>query len=364
MRNRAVVFAFAFGLVSGCGKSGEPEAKPEPTQVKTAAAEEGAITEWIELEGRVAPPFDRDATLSPLVAGRIVELSARVGRSVVAGDVLARIETANLDDELKSAEASVRRSQADAAFKRTVSTRTRGLVTKGVAARQEAEADEAAAIAAEAAQSEDAAKLALAKRRREWSELKAPFDGVIVRVDRRVGDFVDGTPGTPVAEVAALDGWEVVASATPSTLGRLRVGQHAMALGLAVKNAEGQDEGIGAAVTTIARAVDPATGIGDVRLTPQSRKLNVALGAAVRVRVSTTTHGKAVLVPAAALRAAPDGSAEVVVVKDGRAHVIKVEVGLTEEGRVEILSGLAKGEKVVVEDPLGIADGAAVHEAS
>ena len=365
--NRTIGFttALAFALAASMAcKAKEPEAKPEPTLVKTAVVEEGAITEWIELQGRVAPPFDRDATVSPLVAGRIVELSVRAGQAVSAGEVLARVETATLDDELRSAEASVRRSQADAAFKRSVAIRTRELATKGVASRQEADSDEAAAVAADSARSEGASALALAKRRREWSDLRAPFDGVVVRVDRRVGDFVDGTAATPVAEVAALDGWEIVASATPSTLGRLRLGQHALVLGLALQNSDSKDEGIGATITTIARAVDPATGTGDVRLGPRSRALRVALGAAVRIRVSTMTHANAVLVPAAALRAAPDGSVEVVVVKDGKAHVTRVEVGLTEEGRVEILSGLSSGAKVVVEDPLGIAEGASVREAS
>ena len=44
--------------------------------------------------------------------------------------------------------------------------------------------------------------------------MKAPFAGVVVRVDRRIGDFVDGTAATPVVEIAATDGWEIVASAS------------------------------------------------------------------------------------------------------------------------------------------------------
>ena len=61
---------------------------------------------------------------------------------------------------------------------------------------------------------------------------------------------------------------------------------------------------------------------------------------------------------------APDGTAEVVVVEAGIAHVRKVETGFTEMDRVELISGVTAGAHVVIEDPVGIADGAALKEES
>jgi len=352
------LLAISVALSAGCGKTNEEE-KPEPAAVRTAVAEEGAITEWVELQGKVAPPYDRDATLAPLVAGRIVFLAARVGEMVSEGAVVARVETGALDDQLKSAEAAARRSEADVVFKRAVAKRSRDLVVKGVASREEAESADAAAVAAESAQTEDASNLATARRRRSWAEVTAPFDGVIVRVDRRIGDFVDGTAATPVVEVAATDGWEIVASATSVSLQRLRAGQSASIGGLAAPS-----DGVTATVTGIARAVDPATGAGDVRLRPLSRPPGTALGSPVQVRVAVQAHPKAILVPKASLRMAPDGAAEVVVVEAGIAHVRKVETGFTEGDKVELISGVSAGAHVVIEDPVGIADGAALKEES
>ncbi|MEO8501863.1 MAG: efflux RND transporter periplasmic adaptor subunit, partial [Vicinamibacteria bacterium] len=254
-------------LAIGCAKDNGAEEKPEPTAVKTAVAEEGLITDWVELQGRVAPPFDRDATLAPLVPGRIVFLAARVGEMVSEGAVVARVETGALDDQLKAAEASVRRSEADVVFKRAVAKRSRDLVAKGVASREEAESADAAAVASESMMAEDASNLATARRRRSWSEVTAPFAGVVVRVDRRIGDFVDGTAATPVLEIAATEGWEIVASATSASLQRLRAGQTATAEGI------GDGSGVRATVTGIARAVDPSTGAGDVRLKPNARPM-------------------------------------------------------------------------------------------
>ncbi len=352
------LLAISVALSAGCGKAAEEE-KPEPAAVRTSVAEEGAITEWVELQGKVAPPYDRDATLAPLVPGRIVFLAARVGEMVSEGAVVARVETGALEDQLKSSEAAARRSEADVAFKRAVAKRSRDLVAKGVASREEAESADAAAVAAESAQAEDASSLATARRRRSWAEVTAPFTGVIVRVDRRIGDFVDGTAATPVAEIAATDGWEIVASATSATLQRLRAGQSASIGGLGAPA-----DGLGAAVTGIARAVDPLTGAGDVRLRPLSRPPGTALGSPVQVRVAAQVHPRAILVPRASLRMAPDGTAEVVVVEAGIAHVRKVETGFTEADKVELISGVSAGAHVVIEDPVGIADGAAIKEES
>jgi len=344
---------------AGCAERGEPGEKPEPTVVKTAVAEEGAITDWMELQGRVAPPSDQDATLAPLVPGRIVFLGARVGESVRVGAVLARVETGALDDLMKSAEAAAKRSQADAFFKRGVAVRSLDLVAKGVAAREEAESAEAAAVAADSTRVEDQAALATARRRRSWAELTAPFAGVVVRIDRRVGDFVDGTPATPVVEVAAIEGWEITASGTASVLRRLRDGQAALIVGL-----DGQAGGppLAALITGIAGAIDPATGAGEVRLRPKSRPAHVALGSPVQVRVAALTHPNAILIPTTAVRMAADGSAEVVVLEGGVAHVKKIDTGLSESGRIEVTAGLVAGARVVTEDPVGISDGAPLAE--
>src|SRR5206468_9031618 len=85
-------------------------------------------------------PPDRDATLAPLVAGLLLAVPVREGQSVRAGEILARVEGAPLDDALRAAEAAERRADAEAAFRKSAAVRTRTLVDKGVASRQDAEA--------------------------------------------------------------------------------------------------------------------------------------------------------------------------------------------------------------------------------
>src|SRR5258706_11655670 len=171
----------AVGLLAcalGCAR-GDEEPAGHAVPVRTARVEIGTITEWIRLNGRIAPPPDGDATLAPLVAGVLVAVPVREGQSVRANEVLARVERATLDDSLRAAEAAERRAGAEAALRRSTATRTPALVEKGVASRQDAESDESEAVAAEAALAEASSALATPKRRSGWAGLRAPFGGAV-----------------------------------------------------------------------------------------------------------------------------------------------------------------------------------------
>src|SRR2546426_4607013 len=250
---RPVAIVVSIGLLGfalACARAEDAPAD-HAISVRTARVESGTITEWIRLYGRIAPPPDRDATLAPLVAGTLLAVPVREGQSGRAGELMARVEGAPLDDGLRAAEAAQRRAEAESAFRRSAATRTRTLVDKGVASRQDAEADESAAVSAEAALAEASSALATARRRRDWAELRAPFNGVVVRVFRRAGESVDGTPATPVVQIASASGAQVAAEATGDMLSRLKTGQPAE---VAVRGSSGA--ALKAHLLRIARAVD------------------------------------------------------------------------------------------------------------
>jgi len=358
MRARLAV-ALAGSLIGSalaCSRAQDAPAD-HAVQVRTARAESGTITEWIRLYGRITPPPDGDATLAPLVAGLLLAVPVREGQSVRGGDIVARVEGAPLDDGLRAAEAAQRRAAAEATFRRSAASRTRTLVDKGVASRQDAEADEAAAVSAEAALAEASSALTTARRRRDWAELRAPFDGVVVRVFRRAGESVDGTPATPVVQVAATVGAQVAAEATAETLARLQRDQPADVA------ARGSTQGtVKARVLRVGRSVDTSTGSGEVRFVFDGAAPSWPLGLGVDVRVAVGHREHATIVPARALRRGEEGSSEVVVAEGGKAVVRRVTTGLAEPDRVEIVSGVSPGEAVVVDDPMGLADGTLLSE--
>ena len=356
MRNE-VGGALAVAMVlagSSCGRRPDP-AEETKASVTVAPAELGSVAEWVTLFGRVAPPPDRDATLAPQVPGVLLAVTVREGDPVRAGDVVARVDDAPLRDTLEAAVAAERRATSEAAFRHRAAERTRGLFDKGVASGQEAEADEAAAVAADAGLAEAAAGVATARRRAGWAELRAPFEGVVLRVLRRAGDAVDGSPATAVVEIAATWPVQVAADATAEALAVVVPGQRAE-----VTQRDGEVSPRPARVKRVARSVDGATGSGEVRLAMDDPKAALVLGTSVSIRIVVREKTNVLTVPAAALRHGPGGAAEVVVVEDGKAAVREVTTGLADKDRVEIASGLKVGDSVVVDDPVGLSEGTAV----
>jgi multidrug efflux system membrane fusion protein len=342
--------------VFGCGRRAV-KAPERPTLVRTARVSTGTITDWVRLYGRIVPPPDRDATLAPQVAGVLVAVPVREGQAVESGAVLARVEPGPLDDAVRAAEAAERRAAAETEFRKSAAARTAALVDKGVASRQDAEQDAAAAVSAEAALAEASSALATARRRRGWAELRAPFGGVIVRVHRRPGDSVDGTPATPVVQVAAAAGTQVAAEATAAALTRLGPDEPAEVEATGVPGSV-----LRARVIRVARAVEAASGSGEVRLAFDGPAPDLPLGMGVAVRIAAARREGALVVPARALRRGGEGATEAVVVERGKAAVRTVVTGLSDGERVEILQGLSAGESVVVDDPVGLASGMPLEE--
>jgi RND family efflux transporter MFP subunit len=349
-----IALAVAAALLCAACRKAPADAPADPPAVRVAPAEAGTLTEWLRLPGRVVPPPDRDATLSLRTEGILSEVRARVGERVARGAVLARVDAAPLADVLSAADAATKGAAAEAEAKRRVANRSRNLVTRGVISGEQAETDEAAALAAEAALAQAQSTRASASRRLGWIELVAPFDGVVVRVLKQAGESVDGTAATAVVELAAEHPVEVALDAPASELSRLKVGQRAEIVVDAAQAAP-----IEARVAGVAAAVDATTGTGPVRLDPSTEDAALLLGRVVNARIAVATNAGAIVVPATALRG---GAVEAVVVVDHKARVRTVTTGIRDGDRVEVVSGLAPGDLVVVDDPVGLADGADVRD--
>jgi RND family efflux transporter MFP subunit len=354
MRHAWAFLAVTAVGVSGCGKGADPQGE-KAANLPAVRVEQADVTDWLVLSGRLAPPPDRETRLAPLVAGRLTEVRVRQGQAVAAGDVLARLDTGALDDDVTAAEAGTRRAEAEAEYRRRIAVRTRGLVDKGVASRQDAEGDESAAVAAESSLAEARSSLSLARRRRDWAEVRAPFAGVIVTVIRQAGDTVDGTPSTPVVELASPHPVEVAASATAEALARLAPGLPAQV------RVGGTESTIPAVVARVARALDPATGVGEVRLSVKDAPAGLVLGAAVEIRVAIEVRKGVLVVPVSALRRNPSGQSEVILIQGAKTEVRVVDVGVRDGDRAEVRSGLREGDRVAGE-PIGLDAGMAVTE--
>jgi HlyD family secretion protein len=338
-------------LVVGCKHAAEEEGddKLAAATVTCQPVTAAEIADVIEISGVIAPPPKLDSVVSSPVAGRVAQVAVEEGDSVAAGALLAIVEDPALPAGSLEAKAGVASAQAAKTAAEQDVARQDRLVQTGIGARKDLEDARARLAAANAELAAAKARSGLAASNLARRELRAPRTGIVLHVYKRVGESVDGTSATPIAEVADVRTLELHAQVPPTSLMPLRDGMPATVRVL------GLDSTIEASVVRVAPAVDSTTLLGLVRVAlAKSDGIKVGTAASAQIAINKRPG---VRVPASALRRSLVGEDELVVCDGGVAHVRGVKVGARTEAGVEILDGVKPGERVVVDKALGIEDG-------
>lgn len=320
-------------LLAGCGpQASSPAAKPAlpPAQVRVQPVETVTESVYEPVVGTLRA--DKRATLEANVSGRIESLPVLMGQPVKAGDLLARLDAAEIKARLQHAEASL--EQASREWKRLSA-----LFEQSAATRADYETAESRLRLAEATLAEAKAMLA-------YVEIRAPFDGVVTRKWADVGDLAQ--PGKPLIGLEDLSSLQLEADVPESLGAHLRADQPMKAridsLGRIV---EGR-------IREIAPIADPDTRTVRVKVQlPPAEGLRPGQFARLLTPIRDTQQLR---VPRSAL--VRRGQLEIVfVAAQDRANLRLVKTGHWDETRVEILSGLEPGESVVVEGATRLTDG-------
>jgi RND family efflux transporter MFP subunit len=347
-------------LACACNRGGDPAGEEaqgsRPVRVTCAPVTAGTATDTVEIRGTVAPPPDRDALVAPQVAGRLLRVEVQEGDAVKVGQIVARVDTSVLADEATQADAALDRARAERRNAKSTLVRTEQVFDRGIAARQEV--DDAAAREAEATADEASAtaRARQAHQQIKRAAVRSPMTGVVLRILRKPGELVDGTPATPVVEIADTSVLELVADTPTQDLVRLERGAPAV---LAFPAMPGRSlEGM---VSRVAPAVDRSTGLGAVRVSIEDTDaVRLPVGTYGVASVSSGAPHAVMLVPSIAVRSSAGGGSEVVVCgKDKRAHVVKVKVrpGAARDSLVEVDGALGPADRVSVDPVIGLSDG-------
>jgi RND family efflux transporter MFP subunit len=339
------------------GGDDDEDDKPAPAAVTCAPAVATTVADTIDVTGVIAPPPKVDAIVSSPIAGRVAQVAVEEGDTVAAGALLAVIEDPALPAGSLEAKAAVESAKAQKLAADQEVARQERLVTSGIGARKDLDDAKAkqAAAAAELAASQARSGLAGAQLARR--EIRAPRAGVVLHLQRKVGESVDGTAATPIAEVADLSVLELHAQVPPAQLAPLREGMTASVHVIGIPDA------LAGTVVRVAPAVDSTTMLGLVRVAltkaPDDRSVKVGTAATGEIGIATRPGLR---VPASALRRSLVGEDEVVVCAGSAASVRKVTVGNRGEHGVELKDGVKPGESVVVDHVLGLQDGQVLEQ--
>lgn len=344
--------------------AGGPPPAPAVTVMTVAT---GSVPMVAELPGRTTPYLI--AELRPQVTGIVTERAFTEGSEVKAGRVLYRIDDASYVAAHDSAKAALARAEANAQVARIKAERHAALVKIEAVSKQ---ANDDAQAALKQAQAEvAAAKAALDKAKidLDYTRLKSPISGRIGRSAVTPGALVTANQAQALATVQQLDPIYVDLTQSSADMLRLRA---EVAAGRLQAGAKGEvpvklileDGSEYAAEGRLALSeVTVDEGTGSVTLRAQFPNADGVLlpGMYVRARLPQGTRSEAILVPHKALSRDPRGNALVMVV-DGESKVEArpVQVAQSLGDSWVVTSGLAAGERIIVEGLQKVRPGAPV----
>ncbi|WZO96619.1 efflux RND transporter periplasmic adaptor subunit [Isosphaeraceae bacterium EP7] len=296
-----------------------------------------------------------------------------IGDNVKAGQLLAEIETPELDQELLVAKATVDQFDAErllASAKedlaRVSRNRNLSLFNRNAATRQEVDDGDAALKVAEAAvKAADAAadaKRAAVNRLeslQSFQKILAPFDGVVTARNVNQGDLIDqngATGGRELFKLVNVDTLRIFVYVPQLEAPEIHNGQEAQLL---VR--EFPDRAFVGKVVRTAGAIDPAsrTLLTEVQI-DNGNKLLYA-GMYVKVRFQLKRARQPLTVPATVLSVNADGTRVASVGNDGEIHYLKIELGRDMGQDVEVLSGLVGDESLILNPIESLSEGRKVE---
>jgi HlyD family secretion protein len=313
--------------------------RPKKVEMVTASiVTEGQATTVLTATGYIEA--ERKADLSPKITSRITELNVTEGSRVRKGDVIARLDHTDIDAQLADARASWINARAELA-------RQQSLQAQGLA--PQSSLDSAVAL-----ESSARAKVGYARALLDYTEIRAPFSGVITAKRAFVGEAVSpfgsspsgGGSGGAIVTLVEFSSLYVGADVNEANLSRLHPSQPAEITLDAVP-----DRTYHGHLRQIVPAADRAKATVRVKVAFDDADDKILPDLSARVSfTSEATQGKTnrtrILVPKSAV-AKVDGRTGVFKIADGRARFAAVQTGGEVQGQIEITSGLQGGEKLV-----------------
>ena len=334
------------------------DAQAIPTVALIAPARTGASA-TLELPGRIeayarAPIYAR-------VSGYLKSWSVDIGAQVKTGQLLAEIETPELDQQLLQAQAELASAKANAALATTTAKRWQALLATDAVSRQEAEeksGDLATKLSVVNAMQANVDRFQALKR---FTRIVAPFDGVVTARSTDVGALINvgGAPGSELFVVSDIRKLRVYVSLPQNYVAAVKQGSKAR---LSVPENPGKFHP--ATVQSLAQSISIGSGSMLIQLAADNPRAELLPGGFANVKFDLPRAAGALSIPPSALIFNKTGLSVGTVGADGKVLIKPVTVLRDQGSVIEIASGLLAEDRVIESPPDGIANGDAVRVAS
>lgn len=407
----ATLLFVAVALLAACGRStanGKPEATPATTapptvEVTAAAAIKRELPRFFEATGSLAG--DQQTDVAPQTAGKVVAVGVDIGSPVRRGQMLVRLDDAELKlrvaqavAQVEQAKAAVRQAEeriglrpgqafdpnrvaevaaarvafdlAEKNLRRAEKLIESGDVSRSFYDEQRARRDQlkeqfevalaqarqnfAGVQVARTNVANAEAALALARKNLSYANIPAPIDGFVSERTADLGEYV--SPQQKVATIVRTNPLRIRIDIPEQAISEVQVGQS-----VSITTSAWPDRNFSGRIARIAPNVSATSRTLTVEAEIENSTGALKPGQFATVRILQSRAEPAVLVPARAV-STQAGVSRVFVIKDGRAEQRLVQTGQTEGDLIEIKNGVAADEQVATSNLEMLSDGISVKQ--
>jgi RND family efflux transporter MFP subunit len=369
-------------LLTGC-KPATAAAAPTPV-VPVAIVQTATLDNDLTLTAEFLPYQDVDVMAK--VAGYVKTVSVDIGDHVQQGQVLAVLEAPEIlsdvarakagvaaaEANIVTAQAAVQRAEAAAniakiSYQRiqNVAAKDAGLVPKqelDVAQSRQMEADAQLASARSSVEAAKETKVGAdqeyvrAQTMIDYATIRAPFTGVVTKRYASVGSMIQAgtasqTQAMPVVRLAQNNLLRLILPVPVNAVAGVKNGQ---AVDVNVSSLGRTLQGT---VTRSTDSVQMATRTMDTEVDVENRDGSLVPGMYADVHLHLALRPSVLSVPLDGVEGLGTSVQQAYVVRDGVTHLVPIKTGMQTANRVEILSGLQQGDKVIVGRHTGLSDG-------
>ncbi len=286
---------------------------------------------------------------SPIYArssGYVVRWTKDIGSQVSKGELLAEIDTPEVDQQLSQAVAARQQAASSLDLAKSSADRWEALRKKDAVTQQEFNERSSAYTQAQANLAAADANVRRLQKLENFKKVVAPFAGVVTRRNVEVGDLIDagnGGAGRALFTLAQVDPLRVYVYVPQAYAQRIRVGDP-----VAITQGELAGQIFHGTVARTAGAIDAATRTMQMEINLPNHDNKLLAGAYVQVGLPLSGTSDALLVPSNVVLFRPEGTRIAVADNSGRIQLHTVQIGHDLGNSLEILSGIGVTDNLVL----------------
>lgn len=364
-------------LIAGACSRGGGESPQNPwagmqgqrgTSVQVVDLQRSSISDIVRAYGNIQA--EDGVRISPQVSERVTRIHADLGDTVRVGDMLAQLRDVNFTDQVARDQAQLSQARSAVVRDSLDFARAEALFDRELASRSELENARVAYNNSRAQYESARAALTQSRENLAFTQVRSPVDGVITRRNISPGDLA--STGTVMFEISNLAGYEIRLFLPLSDRRRVRLNHE-----VNIRLTGDRDFTARGIVSRISPGLDPLTGLAEVVISLVETDEMILPGSLAEAHIVARTNPSSIVIPRNSLvenvQTILDPETNSIRINrqfnafiaqgDSVARLRPLEIGLEEGDRIEILSGLQEGDRLIVTGQAGLEDNARIRVA-